>query len=209
MIDPVTGQPVQLTAVPTAHAVHAVQQQQLNAVAAAQTPTVPAEVAMQEEEGKPAPHEAVIRSYADQVIMSNHKALVSQAQPMFTLASMASSVPQAGVPIQTGAMVVNNPAAAAHTQLQLQAQLQQQVQAAQAAQQQLQAAQLQQLQMQAMGWGVHPQLTYAQPGIQQFLAHQQMLQAQSQPQYVQLPNGQLVVAAQQPQILLQRFARPM
>lgn len=175
----------------------------MNAVAAAQTPTTPADTVTQEDEGKPAPHEAVIRSYADQVIMSNHKALVSQAQPMFTLASMASSVPQAGVPIQAGAVVVNNPAAA---QLQLQAQLQQ-VQAAQAAQ--LQAAQLQQLQMQAMGWGVHPQLAYTQPGLQQILAQQQMLQAQSQPQYVQLPNGQVVVAAQQPQILVPRFARPM
>lgn len=207
MIDPLTGQPIQV-AMQTAHAVHQHQQQLLaQNGAVAQSLSVEGQE-LDLEDNKPAPHEAVIKSYADQVIMSNQKALVSQSQPVFTIASYASSVPQAGVPIQSQSTpLVVNAAQAAH--LQLQAQLQQQAQA------QAQAVHLHNLQVQAamQQQQQQQQLALTQPGLHQLLVQQQLMQqaqAAQQPQVVQLPNGQLVVAAQSPQsLLLQRFARPM
>lgn len=202
MIDPLTGQPVHV-AVQAAHAVHQHHLMPANG-GLAHTVSVEGE---EPEDNKPAPHEAVIKSYADQVIMSNHKALVSQSQPVFTIASYASSVPQAGVPIQSQPtpLMVNQAHAA---QLQLQAQLQ--AQAAQA-----QAVQLHNLQIQAaMQQQQQQQLALAQPGLHQFLVQQQLMQAaaaQQQHQLIQLSNGQIVVAApQNPQnLMFQRYARPM
>ena len=128
MIDPLTGQPVQV-AVQAAHAVH---QQQLAATAAAANGALAPQLSIEGQDiddSKPAPHEAVIKSYADQVIMSNHKALVSQSQPVFTIAAAAAaagapvSVNQAAVPASTSAPLVVNAAQAAHLQLQAQQEL--------------------------------------------------------------------------------------
>ena len=211
-IDPMTGQPIQL-------AVHPQQQMFLAPHVQLQPQTQSPQSSDGDQQltkdGKPAPHEAVIKSYAHQVFMSQQKALVSQSQSTFTMASTSSTVPQAGIPIQTTPMIVT-PA-----QLQM-AQLQQaQAQAVQAAQVQAahaQAVQLQQIQQlqAAAAVGLNPQALAIQTGLQHLLAQQQLMQAQAQglaaqQSLVQLPNGQVIQVANPGAhaMVLQRFPRPM
>jgi len=174
-------------------------------------------------DGKPAPHEAVIKSYAHQIFMSQQKALVSQSQPTFTVASSASSIPQPAIPLQSAPVMVSGAQAA---QLQLQAQVQQ-LQQAQAAQAQaqvaaqmqaIQAQQMQHLQLASLGLAAAPQALAVQPHLQQVLAQQQLMQAQAAQglaasQLIQLPNGQVVVTANPAAVaahpMMLRYPRPL
>ena len=189
------------------------QQQQQQAQVTSQSPQS-AEGELTGEDGKPAPHEAVIKSYAHQIFMSQQKALVSQSQPVFAMASSSSTttVPQAGVPIQaatatpTSVPVAVTPAQAAQLQLQAQVQQMQQAQAQAAAHAQAQAqaaAQAQAIQMQQIQqMQMAASLGLTQPGLalqQQLMAQQQLIAqqqaaAQGLQQVIQLPNGQVVLA---------------
>ncbi|XP_067946238.1 G patch domain-containing protein 8-like isoform X2 [Watersipora subatra] len=214
-IDPLTGLPVQLAQFPGVHPqqflAQQLQLQQQAPTSHAQSPLSSEGETQQQltEDGNPAPHEAVVQSYAHQVFMSQQKALVSQSQSTFTMASSNSTVPQAGLPIQT-----STPVMVTASQLQLaqfqQAQIQQ-AQAAQAAQaaHALQLQQLQQLQAASLGL---PHQTFAfHPSLQHMFAPQQLMQAQAIPQQpLLLANGQVVLPnAAAHAMVLQRLSRPM